>query len=127
MVSVGHARSTLLSSLMGGVVLLAADILARWVMAPEELPVGVLTALLGGSYLLWLMHRSHAAGAGVDHAACNNTPQALPAHAAVALQAHDIAACIRASQCLHGVDVATAAQGVDQRLLAPMAPANPPC
>lgn len=61
MVSVGHARSTLLSSLMGGVVLLAADILARWVMAPEELPVGVLTALLGGSYLLWLMHRGHAA------------------------------------------------------------------
>ncbi len=61
MVSVGHARSILLSSLMGGVVLLAADILARWVMAPEELPVGVLTALLGGSYLLWLMHRGHAA------------------------------------------------------------------
>ena len=68
MVSVGHARSTLLSSLMGGVVLLAADILARWVMAPEELPVGVLTALLGGTYLLWLMHRGRAArhaGGGV--------------------------------------------------------------
>ena len=64
MVSVGHARSTLLSSLMGGVVLLTADILARWVMAPEELPVGVLTALLGGSYLLWLMHRGHAARQG---------------------------------------------------------------
>ncbi len=61
MVSVGHARSIVLSSLMGGVVLLTADILARWVMAPEELPVGVLTALLGGSYLLWLMHRGHAA------------------------------------------------------------------
>ena len=64
MVSVGHARSTLLSSLMGGVVLLSADILARWVMAPEELPVGVLTALLGGSYLLWLMHRGRAARQG---------------------------------------------------------------
>lgn len=64
MVSVGHARSSLLSSLMGGVLLLLADILARWVMAPEELPVGVLTALLGGSYLLWLMHRGHAARQG---------------------------------------------------------------
>ena len=64
MVNVGHARSTLLSSLMGGVVLLTADILARWVMAPEELPVGVLTALLGGSYLLWLMHRGRAARQG---------------------------------------------------------------
>ena len=42
---------------MGAVLLLAADILARWVVAPQELPVGVLTAALGGSYLLWLMHR----------------------------------------------------------------------
>ena len=64
MVSAGQARSCLLSSLMGGVLLLLADILARWVMAPEELPVGVLTALLGGSYLLWLMHRGHAARQG---------------------------------------------------------------
>ncbi|HEY4663857.1 MAG TPA: iron ABC transporter permease [Comamonas sp.] len=64
MVQVGHAHSTLLSSLMGGVLLLGADILARWVMAPEELPVGVLTALLGGSYLLWLMHRGRAARQG---------------------------------------------------------------
>lgn len=61
LVRVGHGRSIFLSSLMGGVVLLSADILARWVMAPEELPVGVLTALLGGSYLLWLMHRGRAA------------------------------------------------------------------
>jgi iron complex transport system permease protein len=42
---------------MGGVLLMAADVLARWVMAPQELPVGVLTAVLGGGYLLWLMHR----------------------------------------------------------------------
>jgi iron complex transport system permease protein len=41
----------------GGVLLLAADVLARTVIAPRELPVGVLTALLGGSYLLWLLHR----------------------------------------------------------------------
>jgi iron complex transport system permease protein len=27
------------------------------VLAPQELPVGVLTAVLGGGYLLWLMHR----------------------------------------------------------------------
>ena len=36
----------------------AADILARWLIAPQELPVGVLTAVLGGGYLLWLMHRA---------------------------------------------------------------------
>lgn len=63
-VQVGHAYSTWLASLMGGVVLLGADILARWVMAPEELPVGIVTALLGGSYLLWLMHRGTQARTG---------------------------------------------------------------
>ena len=46
-----------LSALAGGVLLLAADVLARWLLAPQELPVGVLTAVLGGGYLLWLMHR----------------------------------------------------------------------
>ena len=46
-----------LSALAGGVLLLSADVLARWLLAPRELPVGVLTAVLGGGYLLWLMHR----------------------------------------------------------------------
>ncbi|MBS0434634.1 MAG: iron chelate uptake ABC transporter family permease subunit, partial [Proteobacteria bacterium] len=54
---VTHQWHVGLSSLMGAVLLLAADILARWAIAPQELPVGVLTAALGGSYLLWLMHR----------------------------------------------------------------------
>jgi iron complex transport system permease protein len=46
-----------LSALAGGVLLLAADVLSRWLLAPQELPVGVLTAVLGGGYLLWLMYR----------------------------------------------------------------------
>jgi iron complex transport system permease protein len=46
-----------LSALAGGVLLLAADVLARWLLAPRELPVGVLTSVLGGGYLLYLMHR----------------------------------------------------------------------
>ncbi len=49
-----------LSALVGGVLLLGADVLARWALAPQELPVGVLTALLGGGYLLWRMHRRPA-------------------------------------------------------------------
>ncbi len=52
-----HGMLMLLSSLVGGVLLLAADLLARGLVAPQELPVGVLTAVLGGGYLLWLMHR----------------------------------------------------------------------
>jgi iron complex transport system permease protein len=59
-----HSGLMLLSGLMGGGLLLASDILARWVLAPQELPVGVLTAVLGGSYLLWLMHQ-RVRGAGV--------------------------------------------------------------
>ena len=46
-----------LAALAGGVLLLAADVVARWMLAPQELPVGVVTAVLGGGYLLWLMHR----------------------------------------------------------------------
>ena len=63
LVRVGHGRSTLLAAAMGGALLLAADILARWLVAPQELPVGVLTAALGGTYLLWLMHRRTSQGA----------------------------------------------------------------
>lgn len=60
-----HGRLILLASLMGAVLLTAADILARGLVAPQELPVGVLTAVLGGSYLLWLMHRSTGRGSGL--------------------------------------------------------------
>jgi iron complex transport system permease protein len=48
-----HAYLVLASSLSGACLLLGADLLARTSMAPQELPVGVLTASLGGGYLLW--------------------------------------------------------------------------
>jgi iron complex transport system permease protein len=51
-----HGFTLLASAAMGGVLLLAADVLARSLMAPQELPVGVLTAILGGGYLLRLLH-----------------------------------------------------------------------
>jgi iron complex transport system permease protein len=50
------------SAAAGGVLMLAADVLARFLIAPQELPVGVLTALLGGGYLLWLLHRRGTVG-----------------------------------------------------------------
>ncbi len=52
-----HAGLLCLSALMGGVLLLASDVLARWALAPEELPIGVVTSVLGGAYLLWRMRR----------------------------------------------------------------------
>jgi iron complex transport system permease protein len=60
-----HGRLVVLSALMGGLLLMAADVLARWMIAPQELPVGVLTGVLGGSYLLWLMHRRRRPGGGL--------------------------------------------------------------
>ncbi|MDQ3059679.1 MAG: iron ABC transporter permease [Pseudomonadota bacterium] len=60
-----HGRLIILAGLMGAVLLTAADILARGLVAPQELPVGVLTAVLGGGYLLWLMHRHTGRGSGL--------------------------------------------------------------
>ena len=60
-----HGRLIGLAALTGAVLLTAADILARGVIAPQELPVGVLTAVLGGGYLLWLMHRQTGRGGGL--------------------------------------------------------------
>jgi iron complex transport system permease protein len=52
-----HAFTLLASSAAGAVLLLAADVAARGLVAPQELPVGLLTAVFGGIYLLWLLHR----------------------------------------------------------------------
>jgi iron complex transport system permease protein len=61
LVVVTHAPLLWLSALAGAVLLLAADIAARSVIAPQELPVGVLTAVLGGVYLLALLRRRQPA------------------------------------------------------------------
>jgi len=53
-----YRRLLPLSILAGATFLLAADILARVVMAPQELPVGVITALAGAPFVLWVLRRS---------------------------------------------------------------------
>lgn len=45
------------SLLLGAAFLIAADLVARTALAPNELPVGAITALLGGPAFLWLLHR----------------------------------------------------------------------
>ena len=45
------------SALLGAAFLVACDVAARTVMSPIELPVGVITALLGGPFFLWLLVR----------------------------------------------------------------------
>ncbi|MEM1364850.1 MAG: iron ABC transporter permease [Pseudomonadota bacterium] len=46
------------SALVGAVFLLWADILARTIMAPEDMPVGIITGLVGGLFFVWLLGRS---------------------------------------------------------------------
>ncbi len=62
MVRATHRWTVVLASLTGGLLLLLADLLARGLIAPQEMPVGVLTAVLGGGYLLWRMSRMSSAG-----------------------------------------------------------------
>jgi iron complex transport system permease protein len=57
LVVVTHGPLIALSTLAGAVLLGAADVAARAVIAPQELPVGLLTAVFGGVYLMWLLRR----------------------------------------------------------------------
>ncbi len=53
-----YRRLLPLSVLCGASFLLAADVLARVVMAPQELPVGVITSLAGAPFFLWVLRRA---------------------------------------------------------------------
>ncbi|MBM7172248.1 iron chelate uptake ABC transporter family permease subunit [Streptomyces sp. G44] len=50
----------LCSALTGALTVVLADLLARRVFSPTELPVGVLTAAVGAPYLIWLIVRSRS-------------------------------------------------------------------
>jgi iron complex transport system permease protein len=50
------------ATLTGAVFLIWADTLARTVIAPTELPVGIITALCGGPFFLYLLRRSKTGG-----------------------------------------------------------------
>lgn len=50
------------TALCGALLVCLADLAARRALAPYEVPVGVVTALIGAPYLLWLLTRSRAGG-----------------------------------------------------------------
>lgn len=50
-----HRYLTVFSLLFGGAFLVLCDLFARSVIAPAEIPVGVITALLGGPFFIWLL------------------------------------------------------------------------
>ena len=55
-----HGWLLLGSAAMGAALLLVADVISRALIAPEELPVGVVTAVLGGVYLFRLLRQRTA-------------------------------------------------------------------
>ncbi|MDL1900993.1 iron ABC transporter permease [Anaerolineae bacterium CFX9] len=57
---VGPSHEGLLpvSALFGGALLVLADLVGRWVIAPSELPIGVVTAMIGAPYFMYLLYRS---------------------------------------------------------------------
>ena len=57
MVGVDHRIVLPASALFGAAFLVACDLIARTLLAPIELPVGIVTALLGGPFFLWLLVR----------------------------------------------------------------------
>ena len=57
MTGVDHRIVLPASALFGASFLVACDLVARTVLAPVEVPVGVVTAMLGGPFFLWLLVR----------------------------------------------------------------------
>ena len=49
------------SALIGAIFLLWADIVARTIMAPEDMPIGIVTGLVGGIFFIWILKRRVAA------------------------------------------------------------------
>ena len=57
MVGVDHRIVLPASALFGAAFLVVCDLAARTLLAPLEIPVGVITAMLGGPFFLWLLVR----------------------------------------------------------------------
>jgi iron complex transport system permease protein len=50
------------AAFVGALVVVAADLVARRIIAPTELPVGIMTSMLGAPYLIWLLTRQIRSG-----------------------------------------------------------------
>lgn len=62
-VGAAHGRVIPVAALIGAIFLVWADVVARVALEPRELPIGIITALVGAPFLLLLVRRFHA-GAG---------------------------------------------------------------
>ena len=48
--------------LTGAIFLIWADIIARTIMRPEDMPIGIVTGLIGGAFFVWLLRRRAQGG-----------------------------------------------------------------
>lgn len=55
-----HGRVIPVAALMGAILLVWADVVARTLLQPQEIPIGIITALVGAPFLLILIRRMHA-------------------------------------------------------------------
>lgn len=62
MMGADHRTLFPLSALLGGALVLLADLVARTIVVPAELPIGILTALFGGPFFIWLLLRQRDQG-----------------------------------------------------------------
>jgi iron complex transport system permease protein len=53
-----HVRLLPVTAITGAIFLVLADTLARTVLAPSEIPVGLITAFIGGPFFLYLLRRT---------------------------------------------------------------------
>ncbi|MEV0719052.1 iron ABC transporter permease, partial [Asanoa sp. NPDC050611] len=59
-----HSRALPVAALLGALMVSGADTLGRTVIAPAQIPAGLVTALIGTPYFVWLLWRSRTASAG---------------------------------------------------------------
>ena len=59
LVGSGHRLLTIACVFFGGAFMVACDTAGRTIIAPYEMPAGIITALLGGPFFLWLLLRSN--------------------------------------------------------------------
>lgn len=64
MVGPRHRLLLVLSALLGALVVVLGDLIARTVASPRELPLGVLTSLVGAPFFFWQLRRTRAAQGG---------------------------------------------------------------
>jgi iron complex transport system permease protein len=57
-----HGRLLVLSALGGAVLMLGSDLLSRTLLPPQELPIGIVTAALGGVFVIFLVLRANGTG-----------------------------------------------------------------